>query len=89
MAKIKELDWMLWRIEKNQMKDPPLVNLVRAIEYYSDKYGQIPNRCEIAKDWGKDLVPPGGMMLSESKTVRPGHMMLTTDPDINNRLPGR
>ena len=83
------LEWMMWQIEKSQMSDPPLVNLVRAMEYFSEKYGQIPNRCEIAKDWGTELVAPRGMVVTASKSVRPGYLMLASDPELGSQLPGK
>ena len=89
MADRKELDWMMWRIEDSQRTDPPLVNLVRAIQYYNEKYGHIPNRCEMAEGWGSDLVPPQGMVVSHSKSLRPDHLMLTLDPNLNTSLPGK
>jgi hypothetical protein len=84
-----QLDWMMWRIDEKQLDDPPLVNLVRAIEYYNDKYGRIPNRCEVAKGWAEELVVPEGMLLTQSKSVQKGHLMLATDPAVGVGLPGK
>ena len=89
MAKKDQLEWMMWRVDKSQRDDPPLVNLVRAIQHYNEKYGRIPNRCELANDWGKGLVPPMGMHLTRSRSVRPGHLMLATDASIDTALPGK
>ena len=84
-----QLDWMMWRIDEKQINDPPLINLVRAIEYYNDKYGRIPNRCEIAKGWGEELVAPEGMLVTQSKSVQKGHLMLATDPAVSASLPSK
>ncbi len=89
MAKKTNLDWMMWQIETSQMTDPPLVNLVRAIEYYNEKYGDIPNRCEIANGWGDQLIAPQGMVVTASKSVRPGFLLLTLDPELHGNLPGK
>lgn len=87
MSAEKNLDWMLWEIDKKQKKDPPVENLIRAIQYYNEKYGQVPNRCEISKRWAKKLEAPGGITITRSKSVRPHQLMLTLDPSLNPPLP--
>lgn len=89
MAKKDALEWMMWHIDKSQRHDPPLVNLVRAMQHYIEKYGRVPNRCELASNWGRGLVAPVGMKLTRSKSVRPDHMMLATDTSIKGSLPGK
>ncbi|MEK6220898.1 MAG: hypothetical protein N2D54_01460 [Chloroflexota bacterium] len=87
MAKKKQLDWMMWRVEDEQVDDPPALNLIRAIQYYNEKYGAVPNRCEVSPKWGKDLLAPEGMLVTKSRSVRPGHLMLAIDPEIPSSLP--
>ena len=83
------LDWMMWQIDKNQSEDPPFQNLVRAIQHFTEKYGQVPNCCEIAADWGLELIPPEGMRLTRSKSVQPGNILLTLNSSISTKLPGK
>ena len=54
MAKTKDLDWMLWQVDDVDIKDSPSANLIRAIQHYNDKYGLVPNRCEVAPEWASD-----------------------------------
>lgn len=82
-AKRPELDWMMWRIDNAQRNDPPYLNLVRAIAYYNHKYGQVPNRCEVALDWGENMITPEDMILTHSKSIQPHHLMLAVDPSLN------
>ena len=81
--KKRKIDWMLWQIEEDQHKDPPLMNLIRAIQYYTEKYGDVPNRVETPLGWSDGLNPPGGMLLDESKNVAPSQLRLTLDPSVN------
>ncbi|MDH3942658.1 MAG: hypothetical protein OEV06_01005 [Anaerolineae bacterium] len=83
MVKKNELDWMLWQVDKSQRQDPPAENLIRAIQHYSQKYGQVPNRCEAPPDWVSAVKPPGGMQVEGSKKVRKHHLMLTLDPELH------
>ena len=87
MANESNLKWMMWRIDKNNSSEPPLINLVQAIEYYVEKYGHVPNRCEIAEEWGEELVPPVGMMVTRSKCLIAGHLMLTLDTELSKKVP--
>jgi hypothetical protein len=88
-SKKHELDWMMWRIEENQLEDPPVANLIRAIQYYNEKYGAVPNRCEVSTKWKKDVVVPEGMMLTRTRSVQPDHIMLALDPELHAPLPVR
>jgi hypothetical protein len=88
-SKKHKLEWMMWRIEENQLQDPPIANLIRAIQYYNEKYGAIPNRCEISKKWSKEMVTLEGMMLTRTRSIQPDHIMLTLDPDLSTPLPIR
>ncbi len=83
------LDWMMWQIDSKQKEDPPLQNLVRAIQYYTEKYGHVPNCCEISPDWGPDLVVPEGMRLTRSNSVQPGNILLAQNSAIKTTLPGK
>ncbi len=87
--KKNDLEWMLWQIEDSQRADPPLVNLIRAIQYYTEKYNGVPNRAEGAPGWAQGLTPPEGMHFSESKSLATGHLMLARDPSLSVPLPGR
>ena len=89
MSKSKALDWMMWRVEQSQMNDPPAENLIRAIVYFNEKYGSVPNRVEISPDWMEDLTAPEGITLTRSKSVQPSYIMLTIDPTLRTRLPGK
>jgi hypothetical protein len=88
-GKKSNLEWMMWRIEESQLQDPPVANLIRAIQYYNEKYGAVPNRCEVSKKWSKDLEAPEGMMVTHTRSVQPGHIMLTLDPELRAPLPIR
>ena len=79
----------MWRIEENQLQDPPIANLIRAIQYYNEKYGAVPNRCEISKKWSKEIIAPEGMMLTRTRSLQPDHIMLTLDPELHAPLPIR
>lgn len=85
--KKKDLEWMMWQVDDKQKEDPPIANLIRAIQYYNEKYGAVPNRCEISKKWSKELVAPEGMMLTRSRSCQPGNIMLTLDPELRAPLP--
>ncbi len=77
------LQWMMWRIDDDQLKDPPFLNLIRAIVYYNDKYGGVPNRCVVPLGWRAELRPLIGMEdIEESHDVRPRHLMLAVDPKV-------
>lgn len=84
MENRKELDWMLWQVDRSQRKDPPVENLIRAIQHYSQKYGQVPNRCEAPPDWADLMQLPGGMLVEASKKLRKHHLMLTVDPEVRD-----
>ncbi len=79
----------MWRVEASQMDDPPAANLIRAIRYYNDKYGLVPNRCELSPNWLEDLQAPEGITLTRSKSVQPGHLMLALDSTLRTPLPGK
>jgi hypothetical protein len=88
-SKKHELEWMMWRIEENQLQDPPFANLIRAIQYYNEKYGAVPNRCEVSTKWSKEIVAPEGMMLTRARSVQPDHIMLALDTALHAPLPIR
>lgn len=75
---------MLWQVDKSQRQDPPLENLIRAIQHYSQKYGQVPNRCEAPPDWAETMKAPGGMLIEASKKLRKNHFMLAVDPELHD-----
>lgn len=79
----------MWRIEDSQLQDPPIANLIRAIQYYNEKYGAVPNRCEVSQKWSKEVVAPEGMTLTRTRSLQPDHIMLTLDPELHASLPGR
>lgn len=79
----------MWQIEEKQLGDPPVANLIRAIQYYNEKYGAVPNRCEVSSKWNKDMAVPEGMMLTRTRSVQPDHIMLTLDPELYAPLPVR
>jgi hypothetical protein len=85
MKNISNLEWMMWRIDKKNKNEPPLLNLVQAIEYYVEKYGKVPNRCEINENWGDELIAPAGMLLTRSKGMIVGHLMLTLDAELSEK----
>ena len=87
MKNNSDLKWMMWRIDKKRQAEPPLLNLVQAIEYYVEKYGQVPNRCEISETWGENLIPPVGMELTRSKCIISGQLLLTLDADLSKQKP--
>ena len=86
-SKKKDLEWMMWQVEESQLEDPPIANLIRAIQYYNEKYGAVPNRCEVSKKWSKEMVAPQGMVLTRSRSIQPDHIMLTLDPGLRTPLP--
>lgn len=87
--KKQDLDWMAWQIDKDQLNDPPMANLIRAIQYYNEKFGSVPNRCEVGKDWDKNFEAPQGMEFTRSRSVQKGHIMLALDPELRTTLPGK
>lgn len=89
MSKPKALEWMMWRVDANQMDDPPFENLIRAILYFNEKYGSVPNRVELSPDWMQDLDAPEGITVTRSKSVQPAYLMLAIDPSLRTRLPGK
>ncbi|MDH5605934.1 MAG: hypothetical protein OEY93_03510 [Anaerolineae bacterium] len=89
MAKNKILDWMMWQIDDGQAADPPELNLIRAIQYYNEKYGLVPNRLEVSQKWAKQLTAPTGIVVTRSRSIPPGQLMLALDPDISETLPGK
>lgn len=89
MSKKSSLEWMMWRVEPEQLEDPPTANLIRAIRHFNEKYGSVPNRCELSPEWGEELSPPVGMEITRSKSVQPGHLMLALDGSLYTALPGK
>lgn len=87
--KTPDLDWMMWQVEKGQMDDPPAANLIRAILHFNEKYGRVPNRAEVSNKWPEDLSGPEGMVVTRSRSVRPGHILLALDPSLKTSLPVR
>ena len=79
----------MWQIEEKQLQDPPIANLIRAIQYYNEKYGAVPNRCEVSNKWSKEMVAPEGMTLTHTRSVQPDHIMLALDPELHAPLPIR
>jgi hypothetical protein len=88
-SKKDKLEWMMWQIEEKQLQDPPIANLIRAIQYYNEKYGAVPNRCEVSNKWSKEMVAPEGMTLTRTRSVQPDHIMLALDPELHAPLPVR
>jgi len=84
-----KLEWMMWRIDESQLQDPPIANLIRAIQYYNEKYGAVPNRCEVSKKWPTELEAPEGMLLTHTRSLQPDHIMLTLDPELPALFPIR
>jgi hypothetical protein len=84
-----ELEWMMWQIDNAQTDDPPALNLIRAIQYYTEKYGGVPNRCEVHKDALAALHAPPGILVTGSKAVKRGCLMLARDPSLDAPIPGR
>lgn len=79
----------MWRVEPTQLKDPPAANLIRAIRYFNEKYGSVPNRVELSPNWLEDLSAPDGITVTRSKSVQPSYIMLAIDPTLHTRLPGK
>jgi hypothetical protein len=78
-----DLEWMLWQVDEEQRGDQPEENLIRAIQHYNDKYGFVPNRCEVAAGWAMELKAPPGMLVEPSRKLRPFHFLITLDPNMN------
>lgn len=78
----------MWQIDTAQAEDPPALNLIRAIQYYTEKYGSVPNRCEVHPDVAISLNAPAGIQITQSKSVKPGFLMLALDPTLDEKLPG-
>jgi hypothetical protein len=87
MSSNSALEWMMWQVEKGQLDDPPEIHLIHAIQHFNEKYGGVPNRCELSPDWGESLKPPAGMEITRSKSVRPGHLMLALDTSMYTGFP--
>ena len=80
---------MMWKVEAGAAEDPMALNLIRAIQYYTDKYGSVPNRCEVHSETLGEIVAPAGMHLTGSKAVKRGYLMLASDPSVDEHLPMR
>ena len=87
MSSLNKIEWMMWRVEPSQMEDHPTENLIRAIRYFNEKYGGVPNRVEISPNWLQDLSAPEGITVTRSKSVQPSYIMLAIDPGLRARLP--
>lgn len=87
MPRPESLAWMLWQIDDEHKNDPPAANLIRAIQYYTEKYGRVPNRCEVGQDWPEDLGVAEGLQVSRSADVRPFQLRLASDPTLDSNLP--
>jgi hypothetical protein len=83
MSDTSSLEWMLWLIEDAQEDELPLVVLIQAILYYNEKYGCVPNRCEVPPGWADDLKAPPGMQVQQTSSVPPGHLRLALDPGLD------
>ena len=79
------LDWMMWRIESDQRGEPHLVNLIQAMQYFSEKYEGVPNRCEAPAGWSDGLAPPAGMTVVETSNLPAHHLRLAYDPALGER----
>lgn len=77
---------MMWQIDASQIDDPPYLNLIRAIQYFSEKYGLVPNHCELPLTWGVGINAPGGMLLTRSKSLPVGTILLALNPDNKTKL---
>lgn len=83
MPRKEALEWMLWRVDDDQKDLPPLVHLIQAVQYYTEKYGAVPNRCAVPPIWSDTLTPPDGIQVEASTTVTPGYLRVTADPHLN------
>lgn len=84
MTLSKNQEWMLWQVDEKLREEPVTANLIRAIQYYSEKYGQIPNRCEVTAGWADELKMPRGMVVERTKTMQPYQFLLTLDSNLDN-----
>jgi hypothetical protein len=72
MEKNQNLEWMLWQISVAENEQPPAYHLVHAICYFIEKYGQVPNRCEVYE----------GVEITHTKSVQNNSLMLTFDESL-------
>lgn len=78
-----DLEWMLWQVDEDHREEPPAANLIRAVQHYIEKYGQVPNRCEVAAGWAAKLIAPEGMFVETTKKLRPFHFLITVDGKLH------
>lgn len=75
----KSLEWMLWQIPSSEKDSPPALALVNAIKYYIEKFGVVPNCCEVPISWKNKLDFFEGVEITHSKNVHDNNLMLTRD----------
>lgn len=80
------LIWMMWQIDTSQKKDLPQLNLIRAIQFYTNKYGGVPNVAKLPESWSEDIKTPEGMTISFAKSIRDGQIMLSIDPSLQKTM---
>jgi hypothetical protein len=73
------ITWMMWQVDKSQKTNSQQLNLIRAIQFYTDKYGGVPNRAKLPDQWAGEIKPPEGMVVEYSKTIQNGQLMLSID----------
>jgi hypothetical protein len=83
MAENYSLEWMLWQITDAKTQTPQLATIIEAIAYYTNKYGVVPNRCEVPSDWDNKLAAPEGILVTSSSNLPAHHLRLTVDPNLN------
>jgi hypothetical protein len=82
MEKNQNLEWMLWQISVAENEQPPAYHLVHAICYFIEKYGQVPNRCEVSDGWKGILDVYEGVEITHTKSVQNNSLMLTFDESL-------
>ena len=83
MEKNFNLEWMLWQIPVDDSDAPPAYTLVHAIKYYIEKFGIIPNRCEVSTEWKGVLDHFEGVEITHSRSVQTNSLMLTFDEQLD------
>ncbi len=82
MEKIQNLEWMLWQISTSETAQPPAYHLVQAIRHFIEKFGQVPNRCEVSDDWKGMLDSYEGVQITHTKSVQKNSLMLAYDDSV-------
>lgn len=82
MENNQNLEWMLWQISVSDNTEPPAYHLVHAIRHFIEKFGTVPNRCEVSDEWKGVLDVFEGVEITHTKSVQDNSLMLAFDESL-------